>query len=231
MKPWYRIPILDNFEKLIPIPSSLDFIKPHPYLLLGAPYKDKSRIWSLRKGVISRLLKANNYLQSINSDYSLIVYDSWRPIEVQSYMFNLALQSECKKRGFINSKYDRNSHPEIIKEVEKFWAYPSFDEKRPPPHSTGGAIDLSIVDKSGNLINMGCEIDHMGKSASPEFFKNSNSIYEIVWDKRRDLLKEVMLKFDFVQHPNEWWHFSYGDQLWAWTNKFNNAIYGIIDCN
>ena len=35
-----------------------------------------------------------------------------------------------------------------------------------------------------------------------------------------------MLKFDFVQHPNEWWHFSYGDQLWAWTNKNRKAIYG-----
>ena len=30
----------------------------------------------------------------------------------------------------------------------------------------------------------------------------------------------------FVQHPNEWWHFSYGDQLWSWLNKKGNAIYG-----
>ena len=28
-----------------------------------------------------------------------------------------------------------------------------------------------------------------------------------------------MTKFGFAQHPNEWWHFSYGDQLWAWKNK------------
>lgn len=30
----------------------------------------------------------------------------------------------------------------------------------------------------------------------------------------------------FVQHPNEWWHFSYGDQLWCWISNQNNAIYG-----
>ena len=35
-----------------------------------------------------------------------------------------------------------------------------------------------------------------------------------------------MLKSVFVQHPNEWWHFSYGDQLWAWTNQNRKAIYG-----
>ena len=28
-----------------------------------------------------------------------------------------------------------------------------------------------------------------------------------------------MTKFGFAQHPNEWWHFSYGDQLWAWKIK------------
>jgi len=39
---------------------------------------------------------------------------------------------------------------------------------------------------------------------------------------------DIMTKFGFTQHPNEWWHFSYGDQLWAWKNKKENAIYGKI---
>ena len=30
----------------------------------------------------------------------------------------------------------------------------------------------------------------------------------------------------FVQHPNEWWHFSYGDQLWSWLRNQGNPIYG-----
>jgi D-alanyl-D-alanine dipeptidase len=29
-------------------------------------------------------------------------------------------------------------------------------------------------------------------------------------------LAEVMATAGFQQHPNEWWHFSLGDQLWAW---------------
>ena len=226
MKPWYRIPIVDNNEKLMSIPTEIDFIEPHPYLALGAPYRSKRRIWSLREGVIARLIKANNYLQTIHKKYSLILYDCWRPIEVQSYMFYLAFQNECKKRGLEIQSNEMNSYPEIIKEVEKFWAYPSIDDKCPPPHSTGGAIDLAIADSSGKLIDMGCEIDNLGKSAYPDFYKDRNSKESIIWDDRRNLLRNVMLRFEFVQHPNEWWHFSYGDQLWAWTNKNRNAIYG-----
>ncbi|MDG2329833.1 MAG: M15 family metallopeptidase, partial [Synechococcus sp. cluster2_bin.44] len=29
----------------------------------------------------------------------------------------------------------------------------------------------------------------------------------------------------FIQHPNEWWHYSYGDQLWAWRSGAECAIY------
>ena len=228
MKPWYRIPIVDNNEKLISIPSGINFIEPHPYLSLGAPYKCKRTIWSLREGVVSRLVRANEYLQTIYNDYSLILYDSWRPVEVQSYMFYLAFESESNKRGLKIQPNEMNSYPEIIKEVEKFWAYPSFDDNCPPPHSTGGAIDLAIADGSGKLIDMGCEIDNMDASASPEFYKDRISKESIIWDDRRNLLKKVMVKFGFVQHPNEWWHFSYGDQLWAWINQNRNAIYGKI---
>ena len=226
MKPWYQIPIVDNNEKLISIPTEINCIEPHPYLVLGAPYKSRKRIWSLREGVVSRLVRANNYLQAINNDYTLILYDSWRPIEVQSYMFYYAYESECKKRGLKIQSNEINSYPEIIKEVEKFWAYPSSDNKCPPPHSTGGAMDLAIADSSGKLIDMGCEIDNIDASASPEFYKDRNSKESIILDDRRNLLKKVMLKYEFVQHPNEWWHFSYGDQLWAWTNQNRKAIYG-----
>ena len=47
-----------------------------------------------------------------------------------------------------------------------------------------------------------------------------------VWQSRRDLLANVMRKAGFVRHPHEWWHFSYGDQLWAWKKNISTAIYG-----
>ena len=228
MKPWNQIPIFENSERLIPIEKYFKFVKPHPYYKLGAPYKDKNKIWSLRESVVDKLINANKLLKNINEDYSLIIYDAWRPIEVQSFMFNLALENEFKLRGLINREEKINKYREVLKKVERFWAYPDANKKYPPPHSTGAAVDLTIIDRSGELIDMGCKIDNIGGKSGPDFYKNSSSKNGLIWNKRRNLLKNVMCNSGFSQHPNEWWHFSYGDQLWAWQNDFKKAIYGRI---
>ena len=146
MKIWNKIPIKDNGDKLIAIPSYLNFLDPHPYFHLGAPYKDKTSIWKLREEVVNRLVKVNEYLISKNSFY-LLIYDSWRPLEVQEFMFKRAFLLECEKLGIDASLKNMKSYPSILKKVEKFWAYPSSDSRCPPPHSTGGALDVCLSDK------------------------------------------------------------------------------------
>ena len=42
----------------------------------------------------------------------------------------------------------------------------------------------------------------------------------------RVLLLEIMSGFDFVNYPREWWHFSFGDRLWAYLSKKPCALYG-----
>jgi len=227
LKIWNKIPIKDNGDKLIAIPSYLNFLDPHPYFHLGAPYKDKSSIWKLREEVVNRLVKVNDYLISKNSFY-LLIYDSWRPLEVQEFMFKRAFVLECEKLNIDASLKNMKSYPSILKKVEKFWAYPSFDSRCPPPHSTGGALDVCLSDKEGNLVEMGSTIDQMDETSNPDFYANIENEEAIIWDSRRNLLRDIMTKFGFAQHPNEWWHFSYGDQLWAWKNKKENAIYGKI---
>ena len=227
MKIWNEIPIEENKDKLIPIPNCFKFISPHPYYDLGAPYKGKEEIWKLREEVVKRLIKVSDYLKLKNSSLYLLIYDSWRPVEVQEFMFNRAFDLECKRLN-ISSKKDTERSSLIQKEVEKFWAYPTFDDRFPPPHSTGGALDITFSDKYGNIIDMGSDIDQMDDQSKPDFYKYIENEEAIVWNNRRNLLKEIMVRFEFVQHPNEWWHFSYGDQLWAWKNKKPNALYGKI---
>ena len=227
MKIWNKIPIKDNGDKLIAIPSYLNFLDPHPYFHLGAPYKDKTSIWKLREEVVNRLVKVNDYLIS-KSSFNLLIYDSWRPLEVQEFMFKRAFLLECEKSDIDISSKNMKSYPSILKKVEKFWAYPSYDTKCPPPHSTGGALDVCLSDKDGNLVEMGSMVDQMDETSNPYFYANIKNEEAIIWNSRRNLLREIMTKFGFAQHPNEWWHFSYGDQLWAWKNKKANALYGKI---
>ena len=227
MKIWNKIPIKDNGEKLIAIPSCLKFLDSHPYSHLGAPYKDKTSIWKLREEVVNRLVKVNDYLIS-KSSFNLLIYDSWRPLEVQEFMFKRAFLLECEKSDIDISFENIKSYPSILKKVEKFWAYPSYDTRCPPPHSTGGALDVCLSDKEGNLVEMGSMVDQMDETSNPYFYANIKNEEAIIWNSRRNLLREIMTKFGFAQHPNEWWHFSYGDQLWAWKNKKANALYGKI---
>ena len=52
----------------------------------------------------------------------------------------------------------------------------------------------------------------------------------LLWHGRRQLLRDAMGAAGFAQHPNEWWHFSQGDQLWAWRSNQAEAIYGRSGC-
>ena len=228
MKIWNKIPIQEDNEKLITIPSCFKFISPHPYYALGAPYEGKNEIWKLREEVVKRLIQVNEYLKSRNNSFNLLIYDSWRPIEVQEFMFNRAFILECERLNIDASVEDMELYPFVQKQVEKFWAYPAYDEGCPPPHSTGGALDVTLVDNFGNIVDMGSRIDQMDEKSKPEYFTNNEKEETIIFSNRRNLLQEIMLEFEFVQHPNEWWHFSYGDQLWAWKNKKANALYGKI---
>ena len=227
MKIWNKIPIKENGDKLIAIPSYFKFLDPHPYFNLGAPYKDKTSIWKLREEVVNRLVKVNDYLIS-KTNFYLLIYDSWRPLEVQEFMFKRAFLLECEKFD-INASFENiKFYPSILEKVEKFWAYPSYDYRCPPPHSTGGALDVCLSDIEGNLIEMGGTVDQMDETSNPDFYANIKNEEAIIWNSRRNFLRQIMTRFGFAQHPNEWWHFSYGDQLWAWKNKKENAIYGTI---
>ena len=230
-KPWNYIKINECNESLISIPKSIFRLTPHPYMSLGAPYLSGADPWVLRRSVLKRLIRAQQNLSEINPQLQLALFDAWRPISVQKFMFNYTIQETCKSRGIdINDHSVKGNLDEIIKEVNRFWAKPTTNPSTPPPHSTGAAIDLTLADMTGNPLDLGGEIDFIGAESSPDFYKKDYLRFPCskhqVFQSRRSLLFSVMKQAGFVQHPNEWWHFSYGDQLWSWFTNKDNAIYG-----
>ncbi|MBW3041758.1 M15 family metallopeptidase [Prochlorococcus marinus] len=230
-RPWNNIKINESNEPLVSIPKSIFRLTPHPYMSLGAPYRDGADPWVLRKSVLNRLLEAQKFLSKSNPHLQLALFDAWRPISVQKFMFDYTIKETCKSRGIdINNDSENANIDRIIQEVGRFWAKPSLNPSTPPPHSTGAAIDLTLADMNGKPLDLGGEIDFIGAKSSPSFYESESlrfpcSKYQ-VFHNRRFLLFSVMEQAGFVQHPNEWWHFSYGDQLWSWLKKQRNAIYG-----
>ena len=229
-RPWKSVLIDESGEPLLPIPSALVRLSPHPYMALGAPYGGLDPFW-LREGVIDRLISANNELRRVFPKYRLAIFDAWRPIQVQSFMFQHAVRKQFRLYGFdLPVERDSPEHKAIEEEVKRFWAVPSSDLLTPPPHSTGGAVDLTLVDLDGNQLDMGGEIDEVSEISEPNYYASKAQLEPqsefFHWDNRRRVLATIMSSFDFAQHPNEWWHFSFGDQLWAWSKGVKCAIYG-----
>ena len=85
-------------------------------------------------------------------------------------------------------------------------------------HQTGGAVDVTLADADGRELYMA--------SGYSEF--NGKNQTEAVQNPNRKMLNRAMTAAGFVNYPNEWWHYSYGDRMWAAYAGKRNAIYGPV---
>ncbi len=216
MKPYQRIPIEDCGEPLVPIPGEqFALVDPPPYKVLGAPYGNCSP-YALRTGVLSALTQAQHHLQRQQPPWRIQVFDAFRPVAVQQFMVDYTFQTLLQEKGLQAAQLTSQQQEKILQEVLRFWAIPSANPATPPPHSTGAALDVTLVDDTGAAVDMGSPIDEVSPRSFPNHFVKSADPYHQQIHSRRRLLWEVMSAAGFRQHPNEWWHFSLGDQLWAW---------------
>ncbi|MFM8543935.1 MAG: M15 family metallopeptidase [Vulcanococcus sp.] len=232
-RPWSHIPIADNGEPLQALPAALFRLEPHPYVAVGAPYGEQASPFRLRQGVIDRLLTAQHWLQDLHPQWRLAVFDAWRPLEVQHFMVQHAIRGECARLG-VDPEQPSPQREAVVAEVGRFWAPPSADPRTPPPHSTGAAVDLTLITANGEPLPMGSEIDAIGAVSEPDHFQRRAADLPagpereqcLRWHGHREALAAAMAAAGFARHPNEWWHFSHGDQLWAWLQQRPQAIYG-----
>jgi D-alanyl-D-alanine dipeptidase len=180
--------------------------------------------------VIARLLAADAALAAGAEGWRLAIFDAWRPVAVQRFMVEHSVREECRARGLDPCGAPAQALQEVVDAVARFWAEPSLDPATPPPHSTGAAVDLTLADATGRPLDMGGAIDAIGAISEPDHYAwaaaGDPAAQEAVWHRRRERLGAVMAAAGFARHPNEWWHFSHGDQLWAWAQGSSGAIYG-----
>lgn len=228
MKPYQQIPIHECGEPLLPVPlSEFAVVDPHPYIACGADYGEMSPYY-LRAGAIDRLRQAQQNLSQIHPGYRLQIFDAYRPVAVQQYMVNYTFQQVLQTRQQPASDLTPAEAAEIWQQVYQIWAVPSFNPATPPPHSTGAAIDLSIIDENQQSLDMGSPIDEMSERSQPDYFARRSSGQQ--FHHNRELLYRVMTSAGFQRHPGEWWHFSWGDQLWAWICRENNVLLSGVAC-
>lgn len=92
-------------------------------------------------------------------------------------------------------------------------------------HQTGGAVDILLL-KNGETVDMGSNYcDHNNRSIT---FPKNKGIITSEQLFQRQILYNAMIAEGFINYPGEWWHYCYGDQMWAAYSQKNKAMYGSI---
>ena len=177
----------------------------------------------LRASVAEKLARVNARIAPAGLE--LFLFDAWRPRSVQAYFHDVWMPRELQRR------HPALTGAALTEEVERYWSAPSSDENSPAPHATGGAVDLTLRWRGGDALWMGSMFDDVTALANTDRFEDlaadNFSFSDQEARANRRLLQWLMLEEGFAGHPDEWWHFSWGDQMWAALMAAPSAHYGL----
>lgn len=205
-----QINIVDNQEPLMPIPQQ-DNLQAQPiYHAEHVPHA--IAVCVARQGVINRLQQA---AQTLPEHLGLVVLDAWRSRKVQQ-----ALQEQI-------GALIRQTHPHLSAAEQQTLLLQFVAPVSPhfiSPHLTGGSVDVSLFDRfTGRLLDMGSAFDEPTERSHTVFYENQP---DHPAHALRRLLYHTMSAAGFSNLPTEWWHFDYGNPLWAHYSQQTHAIYG-----
>lgn len=151
----------------------------------------------LRVSVVRMLEMAADNLPE---NYFLVLFEGFRPFARQKLLWD----EQYKK---LEQENPELSQREIERRTRLFVAKPDLDAGG---HQTGGAVDITLGNQDGEELYLGTKM-HEFSSLTETHAKNIKSEEK----ELRAILLAAMLSAGFVNYPGEWWHFSYGDKLWA----------------
>ncbi|MDN2700045.1 M15 family metallopeptidase [Janthinobacterium sp. SUN073] len=143
----------------------------------------------LHRDAAAALEQAVAWLAAHRPDHHLLVLDALRPQRVQQQLWD-ALQG-TELLGYI--------------------AEPS----RGSIHSFGMALDITIVGRDGQELDMGTGFDDLSERSHPALELALLESGEITQEQvaHRRLLRDAMFQAGFFGINSEWWHFDCGDRV------------------
>lgn len=213
---WKAIEIRECGELLVNVAEAVPQILINPQYFKQGIQGSRKEVF-LRLGVVERLVAATQYLPK---GYKFLIWDGWRPLEVQQALFD----------EFYN--WLEKENPELPEEnlmdlTQTYVSLPSINPTKPSPHNTGGAVDLTLAYEDAREVPMGTEFDDFSARAATAYFEGKVNLtkQERSFRNNRRILFYALIQAGFTNYREEWWHFDYGNQFWAVQNG-TFAIYG-----
>lgn len=212
-----RLPIVPDEEPLVPMSLAPPPVSVFPiYARLGIPGAVPECF--VREGVYRRLLAV---ARGLPPGIGLVVLDGWRPWRVQQYLFDTLFE-------MMRSRYPESDETALMARTREFVAMPSRAPLAPSPHLTGGAVDVTLCDADGLMLEMGSQFDEASPASHSDYLERLAAPDAQQHDARtrRRVLYHAMRGAGFTNLPSEWWHYDLGNQLWAHYGGHPQAHYG-----
>ncbi|MGN9774170.1 M15 family metallopeptidase [Micromonospora sp. H33] len=193
--------------------DSLVDLRELPELWLDGRAADPAGAYArVRRGVAERLLAAQ---RALPAGLRLLVIEGYRPYQAQLDIFS-GYRDELRRR------YPHWSAERLHRETTKF-----VSPVEVAPHSTGGAVDLTLCDSAGVELDMGTAVDATPEASGNACFTGAEHIPAAARRNRR-ILVAALGGAGLVNYPTEWWHWSYGDRYWALLTGAAHTRYGPV---
>lgn len=154
----------------------------------------------VRSGVLDRLMRV---AANLPGGFGLAIIDAWRPLDLQSALYEAAYSDTALPEGFVSP--------------------PSNDPTTPPPHLTGGCVDVTLT-WNGRPLALGSAFDDFTiKAQTATYEPTPGRVRQL-----RRLLYWAMRAEDFVVIDCEWWHYELGTRRWAALTG-NTPLYSAAD--
>lgn len=158
----------------------------------------------VRQGLALRLVQA---AEKLPEGWSILIFDGLRTMRLQQAIYD-------QFREVVTRERPQASPAEIEMVLETFVAKPVKRWNRPAPHSTGGAVDLTLS-QNGIALDMGTGFDDLTAMAHTDWLERSCSPGQEHCRDARRMLYHLMTSVGLVNYPCEWWHYAYGERQWA----------------
>ena len=207
------VPISDSHEPLVDLTqqSSIAY-GPSPEIANNQDY-----IY-LRKTVYEKLNQAQG---SLPKGLYFCLYEGYRSLALQKMIFD-------KQYANVKKRHPEWSSTQLFAETTKLVS-PVINEdgsKNIPPHSTGGALDVYLIDDHGKAVDMGIHPKDWMQDEGGVLSLTSSTLISTTAKMNRRIMSQALAAVGFVNYPTEYWHWSYGDRYWAYVTQQPHTLYG-----
>lgn len=207
------VPIRERGEPLVDIRagSSLRYGPPPECPETAADY------CLLRREVYRKLVRVQ---AGLPRGLQLRLYEGLRSLAVQTLLFEQE-QQRVRSRDPLLAAAQVHQEACVLVSPPVHWD----GSANTPPHSTGAAVDIELIDGQGQVIDFGMQAADWSR-VEPRFCETHCPDLPPRAAENRLLLAQAMAREGFINYPREWWHYSYGDRYWAARSGQPFAIYG-----